>query len=196
MITYLSELAKQVLTPIFTIAVIGYLIRRYLDLSFKTEFEKFKTRINTEAKKDLYEFQTRYSALHQKRMEVIATVYSLLAKSRRLTKDLISPIQLGVPPLSEKVSTAFTSFNELSIFFDDNRIYFSEKTCNQCEPILQTMAHSLATFQTAHVQGMGNQDKYAPDQTGLWVKSWEEFDQHLPPLMKSLETEFRELMNA
>ena len=193
--TFLSEFCKQIFTPAIAIVAITYLIRRYLDISFKNEFAHYKIHLQSEADKAIFEFQTKYSMLHQQRSEVIAELYGILAKTNRKTQELTRPIQFaGGPTVAEKKKDTMDTNNNLIEFFSVKRIYFSEELCKQIDDVLEVLRSSIVDFDIAHVHGMHNSENYKADATGLWIKSWKDLQEKMPPLLRNLESDFRNIL--
>lgn len=179
---YFLKILELVVTPTAIVAAITYIMRGYLDNTFKQK---------------QFEFETKYSSLHTKRAEVIAELYSLVTETEILVSSLVSPMQLsGGKPLKDKINDSVATYNKLANFYAKHVIYFPESVCKTMDDALVTMKKSLIDFDIAHTHGMHGDKEYTADDTGLWVSAWKNMDEKWGPIRKQLEKEFRGLLGV
>jgi vacuolar-type H+-ATPase catalytic subunit A/Vma1 len=192
-----KDIFQYIGSPLVIIGAVTYLLRKFLDLSVESKLEEFKIILQADADKKLFEYQTTFATLHQKRSDLIAELYKQLSITYGNLCDLTQIIQFaGGPTLPEKKKTTRETFNNLSSYFSQHRIYFSVDLCNKMETVIKMIKDAFIEFDTAHTYGMQNSSEYTADHTGLWVKSWEKVTQEIPPVLNTIEEEFRSLLNV
>jgi hypothetical protein len=159
-----QQLIALILAPTLVVGAVAWLLRSFLDQGMKRDLEKFKIELERES----FEKRQKFSLIHQKRADIIAGLYSRLAKTKGLVADLVAPFQQGGQSLNEKKKNVADAYNEASQFFFQNRLFLPNSTAEKSEKMLESLRHALIDFDVAQ---MGN-DEYKPDGTGLWVKSY------------------------
>jgi len=170
------------------------------------DLEKFKASLaaaSTEASERLkhelqmasLEHQVRFSKLHERRAEVIASLYGLLVEVQWAGQSLVAMAEFGgEPPKAEKYVTAMNKSAEFFREFDKNRIFLPESVCQQIEEFVRGMRTRVISF------GVYSQtDAYAPEHVvkeklDVWVKSSEYFDKEVPAARRALEAELRNML--
>lgn len=184
------ELWQQVLaltlTPALAIGATAWIIRKLLEQGLQRDIEKFKSQLELER----FEHQTRFSFIHQKRAEIVSGLYSRLARTKARLGDLVAIFQPGGQTLPDKKRVVAEAYNDASSFFFENRIFFTESTALKVEEVLDAMRGAFYAFDTAQ---RGNED-YKPDTSGLWMESYKNVKEKLPPLLSELEGQFRETL--
>jgi hypothetical protein len=184
--SYWQQLIGVIVAPTVVVGAIAWLMRGMLSQGFARDLENHKSEL---AKAD-FEHRERFSLIHQRRADVIATLYGKIAKTRSVAADLVGILQHGGQSLMEKKRNTADVYNDMSGYFYENRIFLPNETAEKTEELVTAIRHSLIEFDTAH---MGN-DEYAPDQSGLWVQAFKRLRDEVPPILEGLEREFRELL--
>jgi hypothetical protein len=139
-----------------------------------------------------FEFQTKFSLYHQKRADVIDDLYAKLSDTETILSQLVSLNQSyeGRTP-EEQGCLADKAIVKLARLFDKKRIYLDEELCGQMDTIIGAMREAQARF---HV----SQERPRPDRadTQLWADAWKIVSQHVPPIKKALEQQFRQILSA
>jgi hypothetical protein len=90
------------------------------------EIENYKVQLQFEFQTHFYQFQTRYSLLHQKKSEAYVKLFELLAK---VQNDIKIWANWGVNRRFDTKQDFFksmvTNLNNLTNFYDENRIFFN-----------------------------------------------------------------------
>ena len=117
------------------------------------ELELYKLQLQSSFQTKLYEFQTRYSLLHQKRAEAIEKLFGLLAK---VQNDLQIWAYWGAVPRKETKEEFFLKtqedFQNMIDYFDEKRIYFDEEIKNsllQLVRVIQLILDSHNSIESA-----------------------------------------------
>lgn len=184
------ELWKQILaltlTPTLAVAAIAWLIRKLFESSLQRDLEHYKSELELKR----FEHQTKFSLIHQKQAEVLSNLYSQLARAKGLLGDLVAIFQPGGQSLPDKKKKAAESFNDAYAYFFEHRIFINESTAVKVEEVLAAMRVAFVGFDTAQ---LGNEE-YKPDSTGLWMESYKNVRDKLPPLLSELEIQFRKTL--
>lgn len=184
--SYWQQLIGVIVAPTVVVGAIAWLMRGMLSRGFARDLENHKSEL---ARAD-FEHRERFSLVHQRRADVIATLYGKIAKTRSVAADLVGILQHGGQSLMEKKRKTADVYNDMTGYFYENRIFFPYETSDKIEALVAAIHHSLIDFDTAQ---MGNDD-YAHDPSGLWVQAFKRLRDDVPPILEELEREFRELL--
>jgi hypothetical protein len=155
--------------------------------------ETHKSQLQATLQTKLYEFQTRYSWLHQRRAEAIENLYALLAKVEGdLNVWITSSHELRNQTEDEHYRAAEDHFQEMINFFDEKRIYFDQETINA----VLVMAQAARMIYDWHPEIQRTRGP-AP-QLASWLKQHATTlkEQNIGPVMALLEDRFRKLLEA
>jgi hypothetical protein len=181
-----------VIVPILTYLWIAKRIEVYkTDLSKK--LETHRSQLQADFQTRFYEFQTRYSWLHQRRAETIEKLYALLARVETDLQIWVSSLyELRKQTEDEHYRTAEDHFQEMINFFDEKRIYFDEETSESFFEMVRA-TRVLYDHYTSVQWASGS----ASEQTN-WLKqrAAQLKEQNINPLMALLEARFRRLLEA
>jgi hypothetical protein len=183
------------------LGAVGYLIRTLISNSLTKEVEQFKSSLlsandafKSQLAIDAHRQTTVFSRLHEERAKVIAEVYAMLAAAAQAMAEMVAPFQpVGGPDGATLMAKSATAINSLRDKFADNRIWFSEPTCQKVDAILAELRGIHNTFNTVARGGTGRPEHV---NTEAWAKSWERVQQQLPGLRGALETDFRGLLGV
>jgi hypothetical protein len=187
-----SPTLAALIVPFLTYYLVGKRMKRYkADISKELEIHKLQLQAAFQTK--FYEFQTRYSWLHQKRAEAIEKLYVMLA---RVENDLqywvTSTYDLRNQTEDEHYRTAEDHFQEMINFFDEKRIYFDEETSESVFEMAQA-TRVLYDHYTSVQWAVGSASEQAS-----WLKqrAAQLKEQNINPLMALLEDTFKRLLDA
>jgi hypothetical protein len=184
-----KELLILILSPLAVISAGAYLIRKVLERGLNRDLEKYKNELEMHR----FEYQTRFSLIHQKRAEVIGEFYSRLVESEDLLRRLTSVFQphnqpLPLPMRKDETRAAYWRCKD---YFNGHRIYFDEELCLKIDTFLKVMFSAFCDFDTGQ-----DGEKLEKDESGLWVQAWKTVQEKLPPIKTELELVFRKILGS
>ncbi len=140
----------------------------------------------------------RFSKLHEKRAEVIATLYSLLVQAYWDLSSFVSLMEwAGEPTKQDKYVSAMNSVADFYRYFDKHRIYIPETLCLQIDEFVQEMRSRAIGF-GVYVK---YDDETLPDHAyekkhKAWEQAWEYFEKKVPETKTALENELRGILGG
>lgn len=191
------------------LAVLGWLAKSFVTQLLAKDIAQFKATLGATSaatterlKHDLQlvamEHQVRFAKLHERRAEVIAELYGLLVEAHWASQSFVSPAEwAGEPSKKEKYVTAMNKAAEFYRYFDKNRIYLPQATCDQLEQFIRNMRREVigfgvyATKEDSHLPDHAVEKKYH-----AWMKASEYFDTEVPKAKATLEAELRSILGA
>lgn len=170
------------------ISASAWVIRKYAELIFSRDLEKFKSNLEKES----IEFKIRYEKLHSERAEVIKEVYKKIVKTYKSFHSLMNPIQLaGELKEEEKSKLAVEEVNKLIDYYEENRIFFEENIAIAIDKLLNEFRKSWHQFGYSRIL----RDDRAPD-VDEWNKAWEQISKEIPEIKVMIEKEFRKIIGV
>ena len=187
-----SPTLAALIVPFLTYYLVGKRMKRYkADISKELEIHKLQLQAAFQTK--FYEFQTRYSWLHQRRAEAIEKLYVMLA---RVENDLqywvTSTYDLRNQTEDEHYRTAEDHFQEMINFFDEKRIYFDQETADAVLVIVK----ATRMIYDRHPDVQRTKELVPELARSLKQNAATLKDQNISPLMARLETKFKKLLEA
>lgn len=189
------EIWKQLLLMIFTptaaVAVLAYVLRKFFDRSLDRDLELYRSQLQLQQ----FEYQTRYSLIHQRRAEVIGEFYKLLIRGVGEVEDLVRVFRFSDgEPLSAKKQRAADRFNEMSDYFSEHRLYFDESLSERIDELIRLVRESYIEFDVAQP---GEKLEHGPaSDPELWKSAHKRIKEKVRPIRKDLERQFRSLLEA
>jgi len=180
---YWQQLITIILTPTLSVAALAWILKSLFSSGLQRDLERYKKELDAKQ----FEHQTRFSLIHQKRAEVISELYSRLAQSKTRLGELVAIFQPGGQSLTEKRKITAETYNDACSYFQERRIFLPEEIAENVDALLEAIREAFIEFDTAQ---MGNEE-YKPDNTGLWIQSFNKVREKIPPLMKKMEEQFR-----
>jgi hypothetical protein len=180
------------IVPFLTYYLVGKRMGRYKgDISKELEIHKLQLQAAFQTK--FYEFQTRYSWIHQRRADAIEKLYVMLA---RVENDLqywvTSNYDLRNQTEDEHYRTAEGHFQEMINFFDEKRIYFDQETADEVLVIVK----ATRMIYDHHPKVQRTRDLVPELARALKQNAATLKDQNISPLMARLEARFKKLLEA
>jgi hypothetical protein len=182
-----QQILVLTLTPTVVVTAVTYLLRKLFERTLSKDLERFKSDLQIKQA----EFQTRFSALHEKRIEIIGELYARLVRATQSASDLVELFQYEdrVKTLPSKKVDAFDSMSELDNYFQALRVYFDTVICEKMDSLIKGTHRSIGLF------SLGQRgETYQGDDTGTWQKAWEKMEKEVGPIKTELEKQFRELI--
>lgn len=157
----------MIFTPTAAVAVLAYILRKTFDGILNRDLERFKSELELQR----FEYQTKYSLIHQRRAEVISEFYSLLIRAVREVEDLVRvPRFADGEPLPKKKQRAADRFNEMTNYYFEHRLYFDEGLCEKIEGLIDLVRESFIEFDIAQP---GEKIEHGPDyDPELWKSAY------------------------
>jgi len=209
----LAWLAKSLLTSLLSKDLEKF--KAELQASSQQSVEAFKTELQIEAQRRAVEF----SALHAKRAELIATLYSkivsiwngVMSLSRELgarehraeayaasNRSVSEPwhIEPGVHTLSESEEAKAKSLNQayidFMVFYRERKIYLSPEICSAIESYATLAGYVGVMYQNIAIRD----DDSHPFVNPMVLAAWENAGEKIPELQALLEHEFRTILGV
>ena len=191
------------------LAAIAWLVKSLIGNSLKKDLERHKSelalanqsageRLRHELAVAANERGIVFSRLHEKRGEVIASIYSKLADAAKKGRSYTSPIEMGGElSKQDKFELFAQSYNQLVELFEHNKIYLPSDTCEKLDELLDSIRSRAVQLKIGFLRGEDKQD--AEGQKVLlktWDTSWSFFIDHVPKVRESLEKDFRQLIGC
>lgn len=160
--------------------------RKFIDQLFSEKLEKFKS----DLEKEVIRHKTTFETLHTERANVIKEVYKLISKTQRAFESLMKPLQeVGEPLQEEKIKLLVVEFNNFSNYYQENRLFFNEALVEEIDKLLQEFVDIWRQWN--HVQYLRKTGEPNIEQ---WGQVWGSIRDKIPPIQKSIETKFRNII--
>lgn len=164
-----------------------------------SEIEKFKSQATLEVEKlrsqlsiAAAEHNVRFSKLHEKRAEVIAELYGLLAKARSALTSFVSGEDSAFVdeplPWQERENAAGKALRDLDDMFGPNRIFVPKSVAEKIDQIRQ----AYGTHYLFGLAGHSSQDE--DDRAAILQETAGRITAISVTALIELETEFRKLL--
>lgn len=173
------------------IAALAWLARSIVLHVLSKDLEKFKHSLQMEAA----QFKTTWDLLHAKRAELIAELYGKLVDFNEAAKSFTSVAEYSDEPNKEKKYALYQQkASEFHTCFVRNRIYFTERTCHKIDDLFKKIEGASQGFNFWSAQGKHAAAERKADEA--WSKAWKTVTEEAPPLMASMEEDFRTLLGV
>lgn len=189
---YFDEIAKVLVVPVVGITAAAWLIRSIIIHVLAKDIGRFKDQLAMSAK----ERETRFNILQSKRAEVIEQLYGKLIDFMAAVERCVSPLGYkNDPPKEEQLKAVGEAQGAFLMYYMRNRIYFSEPICDGIDSLFNALVPKVRkfglwlAFQKRYPDQMGNQ----PD---AWDEAWKAMQDQVPPIMRSIERDFRDLLGV
>lgn len=170
------------------ISATAWLVRELFKQILNRDIEKFKS----DLEKESTEFKIRYEKLHGERVMVIKEVYKKIVKTYKSFHSLINPFQLaGEPSHEEKGKVAAENANDLTDFYEENRIFFDEKLAEHIDFLLKDFRDAWNKLEYSRESRKSGDYKISLDE---WNSAWKQIKDKVPIVKKELENKFREIL--
>jgi len=153
----------------------------------QAELERSKQQLEHELQKSLFQFQTKFSSLHQKQAEVIGELHGKLEDAYEHVAHLVHPVQQG--DLKEAEKTTVEKYQALAEFYVKNKIYLDEETSAEVDSVLKTMKAALTKW------GFAQSHPRTTNSLQSWHDAWQSVSNEVPPVLKELEGQFRQKLS-
>jgi hypothetical protein len=192
----------QLLVNLVVTGILLYVIQRVFDERSAKRLEKFKTELQSIA----FEKDTKFSKLHEMRVQAIAGLQSqlnnLLSELFKTKYGLESEDSISFKEAMKQFLDIKQIIKDSRSFLDDNKLYLPESLY---EKLYNFYAQSLMTEIGFTISRLSNdiaskteEDKetYIEDHKKELLKASSELAEKILPLMKEIEIEFRKLLGS
>lgn len=181
----------MVFTPTAAVAVLAYILSKFFDRSLDRGIEGYKSELQLRN----FEYQTKYSLIHQRRAEVIGELYKLLIRGIGEVAELVRVFRFAdSEPLPVKKQRAADRFNELNNYFLEHRLYFDENLSERIEELITLVRESFIEFDIAQPG-----EKIEPGPTTdpeMWKSAHKRIKEQVDPILIELRRQFQALLEA
>jgi hypothetical protein len=198
-----QQIIALILTPVMIVGVLAYLFQSLLKSRLDKDLERYKSDLKSILDKDIekfkselaiqqFQFQQRFSLIHEKRAEVLGELYSRLDRLGGALADLTSRIQWNDGrTLSDKKTETSAIGKEFSEYYSAKKIYLDESLCIKIEEVQKIFREAWVAFD---ISQLGKSDQ--EDKTGLRKLSSKLVEEDFLPLKKQLEERFRKELGS
>lgn len=181
------ELFKTLGTTSAIVTGTVWLARELFGQVLSKDLEKFKSSLEKEAIK----FKIRYEKLHIERAEVIKESYRRLATAYGNLHTLMCPGRfVGEPPLEENAKEAAEATNDLTAYYEGNRIFFEESLATEIDNLLKIFKNSWYNFHAYQESG----DLKEPGSGQKRYEAWKEISEEGLRVKRLIEGKFRSIL--
>ena len=185
--TFWQSILAIVVAPATVLWVVGWLIRHFLDRSFDRDLERYRSELDLVR----IEYETRLSAVQERRAEVIAEVYARLVDAHLGLGGFVTPVQFDTRPYNERRRDAVVACVAFTDYFPRIRIFLDKDICERLDELAKLTRKVFSLSDLTHIEsGAG------PEEVGYSQKAWDEFEDQFPPAVEALEERFRELVGV
>jgi hypothetical protein len=140
-----------------------------------------------------YEHEVVFSRLHERRVEVIAGLYTKLVDAEVAFGSWVRPLQLaGESPMDEKAKTAMQAGNEFQDAFLRSRIWLDEDLCKRLEALNKAIYEVFVDFTTYKA----DDPQTAIAHREAWKRSWDRMNEDVAGIRREIESGFRDMLGV
>ncbi len=203
----MGEIVKFLGGTALALAAVGWLVRSVIVHLLSKDIESFKEQLRAQSAVQLErlrhelrlvaaEHEKRTQLLQERRAQTIAELYSKLMHFLAAAESFASFMEWsGEPSKREKAKLLDGRAGEFHEYFLCNRIYFSEDVCEKVETLFREVQGSSVRFSVWLAQGEKG-EAVATQVNEAWEEAWKAMKDKVPPLLKAIEAEFRELLGV
>lgn len=207
----MSELAQVLLTAFggsaAAIVVLGWLARSLIVHTLKRDLETHKLELKAELdatyRRAIAELEAvlriserQLSKLHERRFEVLESLYKKMAAVFQDAATFLSPLEFeGGPSKDDFRKKLVESLGDFLQFYRQNKIFFSRETVAKIDALVESIrkpALSFSVYLTASKEGDLPKGKMVDE----WIKAAEDFSKLGTPALDAVEEEFRSLLGV
>jgi len=187
--------------------VLGFLGRSLIQQFLAKDIEGFRSRLQADSniaieklRADLrqaaVEHEVRFSRLHEKRAEVLATLYGLLVEAVWEAESFANPAEFpGEPDKKQKYVTAMNAVAAYFRFFDKHRIFLPAALCDSLEAFAKALRTPMIKF-SVYLKIEHPIPKTTDEMMNAWDAAWNSVKNDVPLLRAALENEMRKLLGV
>jgi hypothetical protein len=216
--TYWQEFLKVLGGAAVLVGVLGYLVKTLVSHLLSKDRDAHKNSLSTESAKQLAEYKdklgaasrkeiegfkatlqiltqdsiVRFTKLHEKRIEILSEMYSLLEDACTSMESLKSYCETGnIEFTKDRAKEAAAANNKLLPFFRKNKLYFSSALSRQIEDVIHALHGSAFDLVMASWS-----DKDVPKRSAEFIQNWPQKSVQVNALMGAIAVEFRSILGS
>lgn len=203
-----QSIIQLILTPTLMVGALAFVMREvfksYLSMDverykseLQSDLESHKARLKAEYDAKQFEYQTRFSLLHQKRADAISQMYSLVSETHNLLLNASIPYRKdGLEFGSKNPKKAIEKYNETMIFFKQNKILFDNNLANLIDKTICAMDDCLVFVIKAEQATLTKIEIAFETTLENRTKAFNISSNLADSVLIELESEFRKLLSA
>jgi hypothetical protein len=194
----LQTVIALIFLPTSIVGGIVFVLRKFFEQGLARDIEKYRAALHAELERSkmqmqndlqikLFEYQTRFSTLHQKQAKVVEELYGLLGEAKEYIGRLVDP--RFDPADTAHVEATEAKYQALAECFVKNRIYLEEGTCDRIDDLLRKLRVAMMKAR------IGQRPEPGGHGVEWWAEAQESVESDVPPILKELETQFRDFLS-
>jgi|SRR5690349_8520883 len=194
----LQTVITLIFLPTSIVGGIVFVLRKFFEQGLARDIEKYRTALQTELERSklqmqndlqikLFEYQTKFSSLHQKQAEVIGDLYGFLGDAKEHIVRLVDPT--FNPTDTAHIEATRAKYQAVAECFVKNRIYLEENTCDRIDDLLRKWRVAMMKA------SIGQRPEPGGHGVEWWGQAWESVRDEVPPILRELETQFRAFLS-
>ena len=180
------------------------LVKNYLDKSinnYKAILEKQNQESIERLRHDLslvaMQKNITFNKLHEKRGEVIASIYALIADVKRHGIIYSSPVGYEGEDKDKQYENFVEKYNSLVEFFEKNKVYFPKETSKKLDDLIASTRDSFNKVSLAYKKiDMQHNVKGEKSPYTEWNEAWHYFKDEIEVARELLEGDFRQMLGV
>lgn len=207
-----SDFSDKIFQFIIASGLIIWLIQKTFDSFMTKRFEAYKNELQIKSNehklildKDLKEYESKLNLfinksnlLHQRRLDILSTLYQKLVllnrtmfEMTRLVKFVYSGEDSDASE-NKRIMDAGQAYNDFSEYFDNNKIYFSKEICDLIVKLKKEFWDSFKDYTFRSKFGLEPSELTYQQAKDAAKK----IDNDVPKILEIIETEFRKLVGV
>jgi hypothetical protein len=195
----------QLIVNLVVTGILLYVFQRVIDERSARRLEKFKAELKSES----FEKETRFSKLHEKRIDVIIGLYGNLYRLRDTLSSILKLLRQedgnqgeNTGRIREAWDKAQTEIEEFKSHLNKNRLLIPDQLCKQLDNYYKKSLQAIASLLLASFNEK-NSD-LVPESTDISINDSKEdliratfiLSEQIAPLLVEIEKEFRALLGG
>jgi len=185
--TFWQSPVALVVAPAAGLAAGAWIVRRLLDHSIDRDLERYRNQLEL----DRIEYQTKLSAVHERRAQVIGELYEKLSDAHFALGRLTTPVQFDTRPYKDRRADSVGDCCGFMDYLPRVRIYLDADIGDKLDEVATVIHKVFVLFDTTQAESGGD-----PRDVGYSHEAWDEFEGKFLPAMELLEDRFRELLGT
>jgi len=190
----------QLLINLVVTGLLLYVFQKIIDERSARRLEKFKIELQSAT----FENETKFSKLHERRMDIVAGLYMRLYRMQQALITLQTVFGYDAPQ-SVELSTSFdktnTAMTDFENYYIANRLYVPAKLCKKPDNFYENSKSAEANFFGAQLNAIAIRNVIEPDEYKESFKQQLQNTSHvlsnmMTPLLQYIENEFRLLLES
>lgn len=142
-----------------------------------------------------FEHEIVFSRLHDRRVEIIAELYSLLKDVLFKAQNFSNPLgYTGDPTREEKRKIFSDALNKFSEQFEKNKIWLDESLCNEVQKLYKELIAPAREMILAELLSEDGDHDAKRKKYTTWFEAHQKYENEVPRAVILLENEFRKVL--